>query len=483
MGTKRGLPLLKVLAEEAVDKISNASFDILENVGVRIPNEKVWNCLVEFGAEVNKDSSIVKIPSNVVGKAIELAGKKHILYGRKKGNTAEFGYNMFNFNGSSGQYKLINQQQLKRFDPTIDDLRNAIKIGDYLKNINVVGAMVVPYEVHSKLKDVFTFLELINGTVKPFTGWIFNGQSAKTIIEIFKIVSGGSENLRKYPPYEAFVEPISPLSFRPEGIDILIEFAKEGLPVSFGPMVQAGSTGPINLAGTITLENAEILAGIVIAQSINPGLPVTYGGIPHIMDMKTSMISFGSPEQGLMAAAITQLARSYGFPVYNNTGMTDSKISDAQSGIEKAATLMLGIQSGGDIFGHLGISGADNAASFTQLIIDDEMAGYFKRIMRSFEVNEETISLNDIKDTGIGGNYFMSEKTLRDFKKEVWYPELFDRFVWDSWEAKGKKSTVDRAVEIELEIIKNHEQSFLEENTFKECLSVIKSLERELNLR
>lgn len=83
-----------------------------------------------------------------------------------------------------------------------------------------------------------------------------------------------------------------------------------------------------------------IPSGIVISQAIKPGLAVTYGGIPHIMDMRTAMISFGSPEQGLMAAAITQLARSYGFPVYNNTDMTDSKIPDAQSGVEKAATLM-----------------------------------------------------------------------------------------------------------------------------------------------
>ena len=334
---------------------------------------------------------------------------------------------------------IIDQRERKRLSPKMDDLKKAIKIGDYLKNIDVVGAMVVPSDINPKLQDVYTFLELMKGTIKPFTGWIFNGRSAKAIIEMFKVVCGSKENLEKYPPYEAFVEPISPLSFRSESIDILIEFAEAGLPVSFGPMVQTGATGPINLAGTIAQENAEILAGIVIAQSIKPGLPVTYGGIPHVMDMRTMMISFGSPEQGLMAAAITQLARSYEMPVYNNTGMTDSKIPDAQSGIERAATLMLGVLSGGDIFGHLGISGADNGADLIQLIIDDEMASYVKRVMKSFDVNDETISLKDIKDIGIGGNFFNVEKTLKDFKKEIWYPEIFDRYVWDRWEDRRKK--------------------------------------------
>ena len=162
--------------------------------------------------------------------------------------------------------------------------------------------------------------------------------------------------------------------------------------------------------------------------------------------------------------------------------MTDSKLPDSQSGIERAATLMMGVLSGGDIFGHLGIIGADNAASIMQLIIDNEMAGYVKRIMNSFEVNENTISLDDIKEAGIGGNFLMMEKTLKDFKKEIWYPEIFDRFTWDTWEAKGKKSSTDIAMEIEEEIIKTHKQCFLEEKVRKECEEVIISLKKELNI-
>ena len=162
--------------------------------------------------------------------------------------------------------------------------------------------------------------------------------------------------------------------------------------------------------------------------------------------------------------------------------MTDSKIPDAQSGIERAASLMMGVLSGGDIFGHLGISGADNGADLIQLIIDDEMASYVKRVMKSFDVNDETISLNDIKDVGIGGNFFNVEKTLTDFKKEIWYPEIFDRYVWDKWEVKGKKSIVDVALEVEAKILKNHEQYFLEDGLRKECESVLISFEKEIAL-
>ncbi|MBM3705498.1 MAG: hypothetical protein FJW66_03135 [Actinobacteria bacterium] len=482
MGTKRNLPVYKILSESDINKISNASFDILENTGVRIPNKRSWPGLREFGATVDESTSTVKIPPEATKKAIEMAAKTHILYGRDKSKTAEFGYEMFNFNSSGSQYQLVDEENIKRIDPTVADLRNAIKIGDFLKNIDIVGAMVVPHDVSPGLSDVYTFFELINGTTKPFMGFIVNARSAKAIIEMLKIAAGSSDNLKKYPPYETFMEPISPLSYRPDSVDILIEFAKEDIPVCIGPMVQSGSTGPITLAGTIAQENAEILSGVVLSQALKPGLAVTYGGIPHIMDMKTAMISFGSPEQGLMAAAITQLAKSYRFPVYNNTGMTDSKIPDAQSGIEKAATLMLGLLSGGDIFGHLGISGADNAASFMQLIIDDEMAGYVRRIAGSFEISDQTVSLEDIKRTGIGGNFLMNEKTLANFKKEIWYPGIFDRFVWDSWEKKGKKSTLEIAIQVEKDILKNHQQQFLDDDMAKECKSVLESFKKELNL-
>lgn len=477
------LPRLRILSDDEIRKISEASFKILKNIGVKIPNRKVWESLKDFGATIDEENSIVKFSEEVLIKGIGLANKKHIIYGRDREKTAKLGYDEYNFNGSSGQYMIIDQINKKRRNPNINDLRKAIKIGDCLNNINIVGAMVVPSDIHPELQSVTTFFELLNGTTKPFTGWVFDGKSAKAIIEMMKIVRGSSRNLSEYPFYEAFIEPISPLTYRSEGIDILVEFANADIPVCFGPMVQAGSTGPIHLAGTIVQENAEILSGIVITQAIKPGLPITYGGIPHIMDMKTSMISFGSPEQGLMAAAITQLAKSYGFPVYNNTGLCDSKLPDAQSGIEKAATLLLGMMSGGDILGHYGISGADNGANLTQLIIDNEMIGYMKRVMKSFEVTEKTISLNTIQRVGIGGNFLIDEDTLKNFKNNIWYPDLFDRFIWDTWEKRSKKTVDERALDVEDNILKEHQQDFLYTETIKECKKVIDALKKERGLK
>ncbi|GAI89599.1 unnamed protein product, partial [marine sediment metagenome] len=264
-------------------------------------------------------------------------------------------------------YIWIDETTGKRRPGTLDDSRTAIFIGNALEGIDIVGAFVLPAEIPSKVRDIHLYAELIKNTGKPCFTWINNGKTARYIIEMFKLIAGGEKKLRNKPMVEAFVEPISPLQFSKEGLEILIEFAKSGLPIGFGPMAMTMATAPATLSGTIAQENAEILAGIVISQLLSPGLPVTYWGIPHIMDPATGNISFGSPEQGLMAVAITQIAKWYGFPVGVNVGLTDSNLADTQNGLERGMTLLLGTLAGADIFGHMGIIGADQGANVAEL--------------------------------------------------------------------------------------------------------------------
>ena len=120
-------------------------------------------------------------------------------------------------------------------------------------------------------------------------------------------MAGTREELELRPPAFPFLEPISPLSFAFDGLDLLFETCKVPLPVPIGPMAQVGATAPGTLAGTLAQENAEILAGICVTQLIRAGTPVCYGGIPHAFDMRTTQLIFAGPEQALMAVAMTQM--------------------------------------------------------------------------------------------------------------------------------------------------------------------------------
>jgi trimethylamine--corrinoid protein Co-methyltransferase len=473
LGYAYKIPEYRILSPKDLDLITETSLDVLQKIGMKVPNDHIQEVAHGHGAEVDTSHDTIRFPRALIMNAVETAGKKHILYGLDRSKQAEFGYDMFNFNGSSGQYQIVEGN--RRRAPTRHDLKDAIRLGEGLDHINIVGSLVVPSDVPTACADVVSFFELMTLTSKPFTAWIYSALSARIIISLMETAAGGRDKLARYPLSEAYIEPVSPLMFRPEGLDILLEFVKAGLPVGISPMVQTGATGPCSLAGTIAQENAEILGGIAIVQLLRSGHPVTYGGISHIFDVRAGTISFGSPEQALMAAALTQIGRSYGFPVYSNTALSDSKALDAQYGIEAGSTLAFGALARSDLFGHLGICGADNAASLTQLVIDDELAAYAIRLFSGFDVSHASLAYREIEQEGIGGNFLMNDLTLDNYSKELWFPGIFERSPWNIWEQSGSKNVTERAVEKRTSILSRPTLPIISDETRRELEAILKA--------
>ncbi len=474
------IPRYGVLSHDEIQRIHQATVQVLSEVGVRVYHDEVLERLVDFGARVDKDNQSVKIDEGLLTDSLEKAGKSYILYGRDGSCIAPIGHGGFVAMSSPGQYSWVDTIQKTRRPPTSEDTRKAILVGDALEHIDIVGAMTQPVDIPSPIRDIWLTAELIKGTKKPTRCWITNGQTAPYILEIYKVVAGGESELRARPQIEAFIEPISPLQMPTHGMEILLEFTRLGLPISYGPMVQAGATGPVTLAGTLVQENAETLAAIVITQVLRPGTPVMYGGIPHVVDMRTTSISFGSPEQGLMAVAMVQIAKSYGLPVYINIGLTDSNLVDAQSGLEKGMTLLVGALAGGDLIGHLGISGADQGASLSQLVVDNEMVTYTKRILRGFDVEDATLAVDVIKEVGHDGQYLAHPHTVSHFREEFWIPTMWNRSSWEPWLQEGSKSMAERAAEKVQEILETHEPEPTDEALVREIDSIVEAAKRHL---
>ncbi len=439
------IPPLQILSQSEIEAIQDASLVILRDTGVMVHHEEMLRLLGEAGAQVDAPRKIARLSEKLVMDAVDRAGKQYVLYGRDKNRTARFGYGALVLMSSPGQFAWIDLETGQRRPATIQDTQDAIRLGDALENITIVGAMAQPETMSEKYRDVALTAELVKGTTKPSRCWVRNGATARYILEIYRTIAGGDAALRTQPMVEAFLEPISPLQLPGDGLDIVKEFAQAGQPVSIGPMAMTAGTAPGTLAATLAQENAEILAGIVIAQLLAPGTPITYGGIPHIMDPRTGICSFGSPEQGLMAVAMVQIAHSYGFPVYINVGLTDAKLPDAQAGMEKAATLLLGVLAGADTFGHCGICGTDHAGSLLWLAFDDEMMSYIKRIARGFAVGAEHLATDVIHSVGPAGNFLAEDHTVRHFREELWLPgSTWTRQPYDLWHSEGATSFGDR---------------------------------------
>lgn len=469
---------MQVLSPTDIQRLHDASMEILRTIGVKLPHAQMRKLFAAAGADVDEGVEVVRIPESLVMQSVESAGKQFTLYGRDRTQTAAFGQGKRVYNSAGSEAFWVDDAGTARRGTTLEDVATAARLGDALPRITLVGAMADPQEIPASWRCVAIAAEQFRNTTKPVHFFFHDRASARFVLEVMAAVAGGEEELAQYPSAYPFLEPISPLRFPFDGIDVLFETSRLGLPVPIGPMAQTGATAPGTLAGTLAQENAEILAGVCVTQLIREGTPVCYGGIPHAFDMRTTQMIFAGPEQALMAVAMTQMGKHYGLPVYVNAGLTDSKVPDAQAGMESGMTLLCAALAGADIFGHMGICGVDQGASLSILMMQHEIIEYVERFARGFDVDDETLGIGTIASVGHEGSFLAESHTVEHFRKELWFPQLLDRQFWDTWAADGARTMHERCVKAKERILAEHTPEPLPEEVEREVGRIVDAARR-----
>lgn len=470
----------RILTDEQIRKIDRTSLNILERVGVDIPHDEMLRRFADLGAVVDPAARRVRIPADLVRKLVGQAGKRFTIYGRDLAKKAEFGAGKRNYNSIAGEALWIDEPGGHRRYPTLEDVAVASRFGDALDGINVVGAMADPHGLPVSYRCVEVMAAQIRNTTKPITFWYHDRASAKYLNEIMIALRGDEAKAAEFPICYPFLEPISPLRFPFNGIDLLFETAKLNLPVPVGPMAQMGLSAPATIAGTLAQENAEILAGICITQLVRPGMFVCYGGICHAFDMATTQMIFSGPEQAIFGVAMTQMGKFYGLPVYINVGLTDAKRPDGQAGLEAGITLALGAAAGADIFGHLGIAGVDQATSLDLLVLQNETINYVESMMRSPDFSDEALGFDQIESVGPGGSFIDRDHTAEYFRRELWFPKLLDRSFYQAWLETGARSMEDRCREQKEHLLKTHTVEPVSKDLDKTLDQIVRAARKDL---
>ncbi len=473
--------LSKVLTDDQITKIHHASLEILQRVGVHIPHEEVLSLFADRGADVDRQGQKVKIPGDLVGECLAQAEKKFVLYGRDISRKAEFGYGKRNYNGIAGEaYWIENIGDQRRF-ANLADVATATRFCDGLDHITIPGAHSDPAELDVAWRCVAVLAEMIKNTTKPVTLFFFDRASAKYMCELLIALRGDQKQAIQYPLTFNFLEPISPLRFPFDGIDLIFETSPRlNLPVAIGPMAQMGLSAPSTVAGTMAIDNAEILAGICITQLIRPGTPVLYGGICHAFDMITTQMIFAGPEQAIFGVGMTQMGKYYDLPVYVNVGLTDSKCIDAQAGLEAGITLALAAAAGADIFGHMGICGVDQAASLDMLVMQHEIISYIESVMRQIDLSDDALGIDVLEEVGPGGTLIDRMHTAEYFRRELWFPKLLDRNYYQAWLDGGGQNMQQRCKVMKEEILESHKPEPVAAELEKALDEVVAAAQKDL---
>jgi len=445
------------LTQEEIERIHQASLAVLENVGVHVENVRALALYRQGGATV--DGNRVYIPASVVKRALESAPSRVILAGRDPEQDVVLeGKRVYAGTGGSPTVVLDPGADVPR-PGTLRDLADLAKLADALEHCDFVVVPLHPTDVPEKDVPANRFYACLANTTKHVMGGVGSVEGARAAIEIAALIAGSEEKLRERPFVSAITSwMVSPLLLDTSVTDILLEWCQHGLPVALSSAPMAGSTSPVTLVGTLVQLNAEQLSGIVLTQLLRPGTPVLAGYIPGVADMRTGGYLGGAIEFGMMQAAAAQLAQFYQVPIYCSGGMTDAKLPDAQAGYEKMSTLLLAAMGGASYIHHaVGMLTNMSTASLEQAVIDDEIVGMVKRVLRGVEVTPDSMAVEAIDRVGPGGHYLMDPHTLQNMRSELFHPALGDRQNRAMWQRAGKQDTRVRATERVESLLRTHQ--------------------------
>ena len=281
-------------------------------------------------------------------------------------------------------------------------------------------------------------------TEKPLVFCSKDVNSTRDIYEMALLVAGSKVSFEQAPTIVHYSEPISPLLYYDPAVDKIIFCAENNIPLINYPALGGGSTAPVTFAGEIAQGSSESLSGLVLTQLVRPGAPFIYGALPTVMNMQTTIFSYGAPEMSLMTAAMAQLAQFYQLPFFGTAGCTDAKFPDAQSAAEVAFSCLSSALSGANLIHDAG-SWLDHGslASPAFMVLVNEILFMVNQYMGGIPINDETMALDLIDRIGPGGHYLLEDHTLAHFKN-VWYSDLFDRSIYANWVKDGELDFNDR---------------------------------------
>ncbi len=471
----RKLAHTDIFSEKAADMIHKTTMEILEKNGIQILSDKARDIYAKNGAKVEGEQ--VYLTEELVLEQVKKAPESFKIYARNPENNVTVGGDNAVLAPGYGSPFVLDYENDERRRSTYEDYVKFTKLAGYFGNMDVVGGVTVePNDIEEDLRHVKMMEAAIKYTDLCLMGSAFGTKKAKESIELAAIALGGMDYVKEHPVMITLINTNSPLEIDDRMSDALLVHAEYGQPMVVASLSMTGTTAPTTIAGALAQQNAEILAGITLAQLVNPGTPVVYGCASSVVDLKTGDLAIGSSKTANMFNGTAQMGRYYGLPTRGGGALTDALVPDAQSGYESMMNFMSAVRSGFNFILHsAGLLENYMTMSFEKYLIDEEICSMVKNYFAGIEVNEEQLAKEVILRVGSGGNYIAEEHTynhMRDLKE----PIVSSREGYRS--DKEQPDTADRATKMYKKILEEYEAPPLDDEIVKEIDRYIASLKK-----
>lgn len=438
------LDMLRVLSEEEIQQIHEATLDILQNTGVKILSREMLSFLAGKGLQTDS-AGAVKFTRACIEDALSAIPEKFDVFDREGQFAFTLGDGVPKVAAGHNAVFWVDSQTGETRASRVSDVEEFARICDALSEIDVIGIPVMPQDVPDPSATLlYGVRACVENSRKPIYFSTDKPDVNRACIQLLRAAFAGDMAQQVYGISQ--LSPTSPLFWEGSVLEAMRDTVESGVPLAVLPEPNAGISAPFTLAGLLTIDNAECLSGLVISQLIRPGAKVMYANSWTTTDMRTGSALVGSVETSICRIAGTQLGKFYKVPTHTTAPNSDNHAHDEQNSWEKTFSQFVSIAAGTDLVVNCGMFATGMTCSHEQLIMDDEISGMARRLARGVQTDDSTIAKDVIAEIGPQGSYMTSDHTMEWLHSDEYYvPRLAVRGPRASWEAAGAKDTYDIA--------------------------------------
>jgi trimethylamine--corrinoid protein Co-methyltransferase len=437
----------QLLTPEQVQRVHQASLEILENVGLLVHNAEARERFAKHGCWVDPETRIVKFPPTVVEHFRAAFAPTFTFHGRDPQHDRTIPDDGPLMVTGSSAPDIIDPETGQARRARSDDIARIAHLVNALPGYDIFSISTTADDAPPRLHSMARFYPALKNCLKPVRGSAPSLAETERVLRLGELIAG-SEGAFWERPFVAFqyCAVVSPLTMDVESTEKLMRFSERRIPSYGVPAPNAGVTAPFTLLGTLALCNAEFLAQAVLAQMSRPGTPLVYDTLPTVGDMRTGAFAPGAIETGMLLMGCAQMARYYDLPSGGFVGLTNAKVNDAQSGFETGTSATAAMLAGLDLLAVGGLLDALMVFDFGKAVMDNEIALMLKHVARGMEFSEENLALDVVAEVGPGGMFMDHRHTLKRMRSTALLPEVADRDTRDLWKQKGALDAQARAM-------------------------------------
>jgi len=446
----------RVVSDDELEAIHLASLEVLRDIGIDVLDDDARSRLAAAGALVEGER--VRFDPEMVLERIASAPAETTLHARSPSQAVVLGGDSVVFSAVASAPNVSDIAGGRRTG-TRGDFQDLVRLSQQLNAVQVHGGYPVePGDVHPSVRHLHATYDLLSLSDKPIHAYSLGADRNRDCLEMTRIARGCThEQLDAEPSIYSIINASSPLRLDAPMCQGIIEYSARNQLIVMTPFTLAGAMAPVTIAGAVTQQNAEALAGIVLTQVVRAGAPVAYGGFTSNVDMRSGSPAFGTPEYMQSAILGGQLARRYRLP-YRSSNVNAANAVDAQAAYESVFSLWGAVMGGANLVFHgAGWMEGGLRASFEKMVLDADLIQMVAAFLQPLVVDDATLALDAIAEVGPGGHFFGAQHTQERYRTAFFAPMISDWRNFESWSEAGSPTADEKAAELARSLLDEYE--------------------------